>query len=169
MKFDEARIQYHLSRYVVSKNHEFVIPNVSWSWLYWEADLISVTRHWYCYEYEIKITRQDFEKDFGKRKHLHLRNPRDTNKIPNYFSYVAPIEAIPLCIPDYAGLIEVRQSGRYGQGMVFEEIRKPMLLHRTIQSKTGLIRMLRTIMFKYWNLAQTLEENKVQRQIEMPD
>ena len=58
---DETKIQYHLYQDLIAKGHEIVVPNVSWSWLLWEADLISITKAGYMNEYEIKISKQDFE------------------------------------------------------------------------------------------------------------
>jgi hypothetical protein len=165
MKLDEVKIQHYLSDYLLRKGRSYTIPNVSWSWLRWEADLVSITRAYYLYEYEIKTTRADFENDFLKPKHKALRNPTNTNRIPNYFSYVAPLVAMPLCVPDYAGIIEARPSGRYGVYLDFIEVRRPKILHRTKQTPASILKMLRTLMFKYWNLTETLEKNKIQTSI----
>lgn len=167
MKLDETRIQYYLSRRLLQRGHYITIPNVSWSWLLWEADLISITKSNYMYEYEIKISRSDFEKDFRKGKHLTIKTTpwRGNTSIPNYFLYVAPLNAIPLCIPSYAGLIEVVPSKRYQHGMYFTEIKKPKKIHGKKQDATGIVKMLRTIMFKYWDLASILETIKIQKQL----
>lgn len=167
MKFDETRIQYHLSRRLLNKGYKIVLPNINWSWLIWEADLIGITKANYMYEYEIKITKQNFMKDFTKSKHRIMhRTPKTGNpRIPNYFSYVAPLNAMPICIPDNAGLIEVVKSGRSQHGMYFTEIRKPHKIHEQKVSEKGIIKMLRAMMFKYWDLAQTLENNKIQKEL----
>ena len=107
---DEATIQYALFRYLTACGYVAVMPNVSWSWLLWEADLIGVLKSNRWAEYEIKISKSDFQNDFKKFKHIYLSgNPIHTARVPNYFWYVAPIKAVPLCIPDYAGLIEVEE------------------------------------------------------------
>lgn len=173
MKLDETRIQYHLSHLLLKKQHVYVIPNVSYSWLNWEADLVSITRSMFLYEYEIKISVSDFKNDFKKRKHRWLKNPgsgtnRMRMRMPNYFTYVAPVEAIPLCIPDYAGLIEVRINGRYQNLMEFIEIKKPRKIHDIRQDEKSILKMLRTLMYKYLNLAQSLETNKIQRELVIP-
>lgn len=149
------------------KGHYITIPNVSWSWLIWEADLISITKAHYMYEFEIKITKSDFEKDFTKTKHHIFKTTprRGNNRIPNYFVYVAPLKAIPLCIPDYAGIIEIIQTKKYLHGICFSEIRKPKKIHNLKQSEKGINTMLRTIMFKYWDLASTLNSYKIQREL----
>jgi hypothetical protein len=94
----------------MSKGHVIVLPNISYSWLSWEADMISITRNDYLYEYEIKTTASDFKADFKKPKHRAFKNPNISRRVPNYFIYVALIEAIPVCIPDYAGLYQVIEA-----------------------------------------------------------
>ena len=115
MKLDETRIQYHLSQNLLRRGYEIVVPN-------WEADLVGVTKAQYLNEFEIKVSKQDFERDFGKKKHYHFRRPNAYMKMPNYFWYVAPIEAIPLCIPDYAGLMEVIERN---SRLEIKDIRRP--------------------------------------------
>lgn len=163
IKTDEKRIQHKLSGYLLGKGHDVVIPNVSWSWLYWEADLISVTKAGYMYEFEIKITRSDFEADFRKRKHQDLKRGAKNIRIPNYFSYVAPLVAMPLCVPDYAGLYEVRKSGWYDHELELVTIRKPALIHRAKHDNDTKVKMLKTLMFKYWDLTHKLDNLKIQK------
>jgi len=155
---DETKIQYALHCELMRRGQYCVIPNVSWSWLYWEADLISITKSFYMYEYEIKISHQDFKADFRKRKHYSLRRDYSSVnwkeiRIPNYFSYVAPLEAVPICIPDYAGLILVDIDKSYAHKLNFVEVQKPKRIHGQKQTEKGIIAMLRTLMFKYWGLA----------------
>lgn len=115
---------------------------------------MSLTRAGYLNEFEIKISKQDFEKDFLKRKHYILQRPNIYMKIPNYFWYVAPTKAIPLCIPDYAGLIEVRETkNRFDEKYVkIIDIKRPRRLHDRKYSKEDMYPALRATMFKYWDL-----------------
>jgi hypothetical protein len=166
--FDEARIQLALFDWY-NKSKYLMIPNVSWSWLYWEADLLAITKAKYVHEYEIKVTHHDFKNDFQKRKHLSL-NDAYLNRIhenrlrhmPNYFWYVAPMKAVPLCIPEYAGLIEIR-SVRYG--LTLREIRKPKLLHHNKLPDEGIMAIMRGLMFKYWNIAGERDNWKIQKDL----
>ena len=160
---DETRIQLALFKELISKGNYAVIPNVSWSWLYWEADLIGISKAFYMSEYEIKITKQDFEADFKKRKHNTLKRENVRNaRIPNYFNYVAPLKAIPLCIPDYAGLLIV-EADKYG--LKISDVKKAPLLHKSKLGTEGVQAMFRSLMFKYWNLAQTLDTYKIQKHL----
>lgn len=165
MKLDETRIQHHLNTLLDRKGHYIVIPNVDWSYLLWEADLISVTQAWYLHEYEIKISHQDFKADFKKPKHKHYRARRNHKRMPNYFTYVAPIKAIPICIPEYAGLIEVQECGHYGHDFCLIQVKKPVLIHKNKLTEAGAVKMLRTFMFKYWRLATTLDTIKIQKEL----
>ena len=160
---DETRIQLALFKELISKGNYAVIPNVSWSWLSWEADLIGISKAFYMTEYEIKITKQDFKNDFKKRKHNTLKCANiGSPRVPSYFNYVAPIKAIPLCIPDYAGLMVV-EIDKYG--LLISEVKKAPLLHKNKLDATGVQAIMRSLMFKYWGLAQTLDNNKIQKQI----
>ena len=166
---DEAKIQLALYRELLSRGHEIITPNVSWSWLNWEADIISFTRAHYMYEFEIKISKADFLNDFTKRKHGRMKIastiPMHHNfRMPNYFSYVAPESAMPLCIPDHAGLIEVYVSERYKKISLIE-IKKPPLLHKNKPDTKAIFSILRTMMFKYWNLAENLNVIKIQKEL----
>jgi len=165
---DEARIQLLIYGDLVKKGHYAVIPNISWAWLEWEADLLSITKSGYIHEYEIKVTQSDFKHDFRKKKHWHFRSSlkvksvHKSTRMPNCFWYVAPLKAIPLCIPDYAGLILV-QGNRYG--LKSEIIKKPTILHRNKLSEKGRKAMLRSLMFKYWNIAREKDRWKIQKEL----
>jgi len=160
---DEARIQFSLYSELLARGHEIILPNVSWSWLNWEADLISITKARYLNEFEIKISLSDFKKDFDKRKHNYFRHS-NSHRMPNYFWYVAPIEAIPICIPDYAGLIEIWEGERDGR-IWLKEIKRPTKIHGRKLESLDVYSMLRTIMFKYWNLAKIGDRYKKQRDL----
>lgn len=151
------------------KGKYIMVPNVSWSYFDWETDLVAITKSSYVHEYEIKITHSDFLKDFEKRKHYTLKDawrkqihPNRLRRIPNYFWYVAPLKAIPLCVPDYAGLIEVR-SDRYGLQLF--QIKQPKLLHKNKISEAGLKSIMRSLMFKYWNVARERDNWKIQKDL----
>jgi len=156
---NETKIQYALYHYLLRRGHKIIVPNVSWSYLAWEADIVSITKANYMNEFEVKTSKSDFERDFAKRKHSQFRNPRMARRIPNYFWYVAPIKAFPLCVPDYAGLIEVTKSR---SGLSLEQIKKPKLIHKNKMVQDGIDAILKTIMFKYWNLSGELIRNNVQ-------
>ncbi len=154
---DEGTIQFRMWAELLSRGYKAVMPNVSWSWLHWEADLISVTQADYWHEYEIKCTKSDFVKDFEKFKHRHLKRALTYfDRIPNYFWYVAPIKAIPLCIPDYAGLIVVAEDDtvKTWPAMGVEYVKKAKMLHDQKLCTEGYTSMLRSVMFKYWDMVK---------------
>jgi hypothetical protein len=70
------------------RRNYLVIPNVSWGFLSYEADMLVVSKSRYCTEIEIKISVADWKKDFEKRKHL---NGRSDERI-KYQYYAAPIK-----------------------------------------------------------------------------
>jgi len=164
-QIDEKRIQHAIFIEFLSRGHKVIIPNISWSYLPWEADMISVTKANYLHEFEIKISKPDFERDFDKFKHRLFRSPNlgSRTKIPNYFWYVAPIKAIPLCVPIYAGLIEVVQNSNSRGKIGLVHAKKPKRLHNTKIDDAGIFKMMRTMMFKFWGLSKVLEKIKIQR------
>jgi len=90
----------------VLAGHTCVCENVSSLLNAREMDVISV-KNGKLYEYEVKISRQDFLADKKKRKHLYTGENGalipDWN--PNFFSYVCPENLIrPEEVPGYAGL-----------------------------------------------------------------
>jgi len=97
------------SKFAQRKNW-LVIPNVSWGFLRYEADMLVVTRAKFCTEIEVKISMADWKADFDKRKH----------KIPDnrvkYQYYAAPYELAlrytELEIPEGWGVIGVEDGGR---------------------------------------------------------
>lgn len=99
-----------------------------------ECDVISISKSDYIYEYEVKISRADYKKDFTKEKHTHIINENHTKTtkgslvylLPNYFTFVTPRDLVSIDeIPDYAGLIYINDDNS------FEIIKKPKLLHKT--------------------------------------
>ncbi len=99
-----------------------------------ECDVLSISKSNYIYEYEIKISKSDFKRDFLKSKHSNIINEKYTKisknevvyLIPNYFTYVIPKDIVPIeDIPIYAGLIYYNEDGS------FTTIRKPKLIHDT--------------------------------------
>lgn len=74
---------------------------------WWESDLLLFRKSGIIEEIEIKTSRADFFKDFGKkRKHLRLQSKE--GNIPNKFTYLVPEGLVkPEEVPEYAGLVYV--------------------------------------------------------------
>lgn len=109
-----------------------------------ECDVISVSRSDYIYEFEIKISRQDFKKDFLKEKHQHIINEKFTYqrngellwRVCNYFNYVVPEGLVTIEeVPNYAGLIYLKSD------FSFEQVKKSKLLHK-MKADASFIRQL---------------------------
>ena len=126
-------IEASLCMYLYLKGHSPISTHVTISQMS-ECYCISISKSDYIYEYEIKISRADFKKDFTKIKHTNIINENYTKVrkgetfylLPNYFNFVTPRDLIKLEeVPDYAGLIFMDEDGS------FEVMRKPKLLHNT--------------------------------------
>jgi hypothetical protein len=109
-----------------------------------ECDVLSISKSDYIYEYEVKISRGDFKKDFIKEKHSMITEGKHTREwkggmqylVPNYFYFVVPENLISVDeIPEYAGLIYVNEKQNY------ETIKKAPLIHK-IKASPDFIRNL---------------------------
>ena len=136
-------IESALVMYLYEKSHSPITTRFTGMGLQ-ECDVISVSKSDYIYEYEIKISRQDFKKDFIKEKHSHILNEKFTYirkgdqlfRVCNYFNYVGPKDLVSIDeVPTYAGLIYINDD------FSFEVVKKPILLHKT-KATTGFIRQL---------------------------
>lgn len=136
-------IEAALVMYLYEKGHSPITTRFTGMGLQ-ECDVISVSKSDYIYEYEIKISRQDFKKDFIKEKHNHILNEKFTYtrkgellfRVCNYFNYVVPKDLVTIEeVPEYAGLIYINGD------FTFEIVKKPKLIHKT-KATTGFIRQL---------------------------
>lgn len=136
-------IEYALCMYLYEKSHSPITTKFSGMGLS-ECDVLSISKSDYIYEYEIKISRSDYKRDFIKEKHTHMINEKSTKTVkgevvyllPNYFTYVVPRDLISISeIPEYSGLIY------FNEDLSFEVIKKPKLLHKTI-ANTEFIRKI---------------------------
>ena len=119
-----------------------------------ECDVLSISKADYIYEYEVKISISDFKADFKKEKHKLITEKifnetvtliKEGNRtfespnpyyVPNYFYFVVPENLISVEeIPDYAGLIYMKENGK------FETIKKALILHKT-KASNELIRSI---------------------------
>lgn len=120
-----------------------------------ECDILAISKADLIYEFEIKISRSDFKKDFTKEhKHKVLENRKATQKswrwkdgekvneqtwfqIPNYFTYLCPAGMIkPEEVPEYAGLLYISEDCT-----TFEWIKKSPKLH-DVRADLTLIRSI---------------------------
>ena len=108
-----------------------------------ECDVLAISKANLVYEFEIKISRGDFKKDFTKHKHWLFKNDmplkeydewkkgrRTGNKIivahlPNYFNFVVTKDLVKVEeVPDYAGLIYIHDDFQ-----TIEYVKKAPKLH----------------------------------------
>lgn len=110
-KYTERSVIEVLNRHFMS-SPKYVLNNL---YVYnWESDFLAITKSWYVYEVEVKISVSDFKNDFSKtEKHKQLLYGKSKNK-PNYFYYAVPEKMIDIKdVPSYAGLIYVRGKQMY--------------------------------------------------------
>lgn len=108
-------------------DHKYFLYN---SYIFdWESDYLSISESGYVYECEIKVSLNDFKKDFKKKgKHVILEEKKEMTKIPNKFFYACQRGLIPtIYVPSYAGLIEIDSTVH---GMTAEVLVNAPFLHR---------------------------------------
>lgn len=107
-------------------NYKCVLPNVFF--YAWESDLLTVNKSDLIYEFEIKISRWDYKKDFEKvDKHKKFSRIDNLSAIPNRFYYACPEGLINIDdVPEYAGLIYIE---KFNMKKYTKIIKKAPLLH----------------------------------------
>lgn len=148
-QFVQDRLYYWLNR----KGHDMIVPNAT-RFISKEADLISVTKAGYIYEYEIKTSVRDYRADFKKEwKHqrygegLFLDSKNGYRRGPNRFFYAVPEGLIdPSDVPDYAGLIYVREKACFN-----EEVKPAPTRHREKITASQWWDLCRKLMWRYWD------------------
>lgn len=142
-----------------------VVPNVSWGFLNWEADLVAVSQSGWMHEIEIKVSVSDLRRDLDKNKfkspykclyseEMKTRPTPGTSKYIHQFWYAMPeaiwskIESSPP-IPDYAGVYVIGDLGRAGRSW---RIAKPAIKNKFAKALTEAeqSKLLRLCMIKYW-------------------
>lgn len=151
----EIQLALHHSVFI-NAMQDVICPNVSWGLLPYEADLIAVSPHGVCTEFEIKRSFEDFKADF-KKGHKH------DAPIIGIFYYV-----IPLCLQDkvvaflkeryvfmnYPAVLTYDEQGHIAQ--VLNDEGKPFgNAVRKNAAKLSVIdraKLARLISLRYWDL-----------------
>jgi hypothetical protein len=120
-----------------------------------------------CFEYEIKLSKSDFKRDFRDKaaKHEALRLQTGSTRIPAFFYFVAPITEVSLDdIPAYAGLYTFNTYTCSGRGKVIENLTCAKIapkLTNDIFDIQDTNRLLNSVYFKYWNRRQKAVKKQI--------
>ncbi len=158
-KITEADVIRGTYNYLSGKKHKVACPNV---YLFnWESDLISLSSVEMIYEFEVKLTVADFQKDFEKEKHLHLSGTGTTvvmdgterhyldGNVPSKFYYVMPYEMVnPEEVPEYAGILYYDYHDKSDKHIV-DLHREAQELHRRPATPDQYKRIARSLSRKY--------------------
>lgn len=69
LTIEQIILALHNCEFICNRRQDIVVPNLSWSLLDYEADLVIVNKTGYMTEIEIKRSYADFVADFKKRHH----------------------------------------------------------------------------------------------------
>ena len=98
-------IELAVSNYIGVRAN-LIIPNVSWGFLRYEADLVVVTKANKLWEIEIKVTKSDLIQD-QKKRHCH----DDPHFSRVYFAMPESLKEWHKLVPNHAGIILVDENG----------------------------------------------------------
>jgi hypothetical protein len=150
----EAWIQYVLARYSVSPvcawQQLMLIPNCSTAPVWWEADLLAVSRAGYCTEVEIKCTLSDWKADQKKGKH-------GNEDLIKRFYYAGPLELMKrfeeVWTRPGSGIIGIDHHEGDHRWPRVQILRQPLMQKARKLTTDELIKMGRTAMIRYWTWA----------------
>lgn len=125
------------------RRNYLVIPNVSYGFLFYEADMLLVSKARYCTEIEVKISLQDWKKDFDKRKH----KPGLRDKRIKYQYYACPMKLAKrfeeLDLPEGWGVIGV-------EGKQIKVLKEATARDAKKVSDKELLILARLVCFRIW-------------------
>ena len=170
IKWNEQRV---ISRLVGGEGSAFpyrryiCVPNVSWGFLEYEADLLVASKKGFLKEVEVKISVADLRSDLKKKKHALWDN--DNHPIHEFY-YAMPAlvwEAVKdnPPIPDYAGVIVLHDVSV----TACHEYKRPAKRMKRAQKLTAesLAALSRLGVMRYWALLH--KEQVTQPTPEHPD
>lgn len=137
------------------KNMDYKMSNV-YMFGNWESDFFFMTKNKQLWEIEIKVDRQDYDRDFQlktKKHDLYRKiyeegNP-DKIVLPNAFYFCAPEGVIPHnSVPSYAGLIEIYGDSKNQLRYVGDNPR----IHEEVKDVSDLL------LLKFYNKTLSLEK-----------
>lgn len=143
------------------KGYNLAAPNYT-PFKWHECDLFAVTKAGLGVEFEIKISRSDFKADASKtEKHrrLALADPFG----PSRFFYVVPEGMIAVEeVPDYAGLIYVRERIEFGSRLFMHTVKQAPKLNRHHVPAKVTDHMRSVFYWRFWNLRRGMPESSTQ-------
>jgi len=133
-----------------------IVPNVSWGMFAHECDLLVLTKSGYAYEVEIKVNKYDLIRDKFK-KHGHKTSI--TKRL--YFAIPEALKTEISHIPEYAGIIIVKQEGYAKRGWFpsrIEVLREPIEQNARKFTEAEKFNLARLGTMRIWTLKKKLKE-----------
>ena len=142
----------------LSSAHIFCVPNV-YFYPDWESDLISVTNSGRVWEFEIKLSKSDYKRDFEKRRHEIM----DHNPYRGAYQFYYVIYGFDLSLdelPPYAGLMVASYWRKYN--IFYPSVKKSSPRRSKTKKITDKqkLDLSRKLMFRYWDNRITRSVNQ---------
>lgn len=133
------------------------------SYAQYESDILAMNKNRMVFEFEIKLSVNDFRHDF--KKSFHTKRPARIERtkqsaifngeLSNYFTYVMPTdvyEKVQDEIPDKAGVMVFREGKGITPYLYFTRIKRPKLLHQRKANDDFVFNMLNKMQLRYNNM-----------------
>lgn len=171
----EEKVQLALFNYLNRKGHKIIAPNIDMFYT-GEMDVCSMMKSGLINEYEIKLSRKDFFRDFKKEcKHPAFEkllkgitfetrtgySGKRTWEIPytspNFFYFVTPKNLVKSEeVPDYAGLIIFDRESIYN----LRTVKKAKKIHAAPLSPEKLTMLAHKLMWRVWTARDKIDDLK---------
>ena len=155
MKITEQVIQAKLMFWIMhEKKHFCVVPNAT-NVFWWECDILSMTYAHLLHEFEIKLSKADYKKDFQKYKHSVFGDKSQWAdeigyaRSPSYFWFVT--YGVRIDPPEYAGWIGLLGDPEKPTTLRIDVRKEAPRLHKQKPTQKQMLSMGRSLAFRLTN------------------
>jgi hypothetical protein len=158
----DTKLNIHEIEYAIAKDRRFnflkndVLINISWGFLYHEADMLIVSKTGYISEIEIKRSIADLRNDFTKKNHTH------SSQLINKFYYAVPeklVEKTKLLLLEHkrvAGIISYSENKKINIIIEAPNLKKRKI---TLEERVKLLRLGNMRVWRMHKYFEKLENN----------
>jgi hypothetical protein len=163
-------MQHAVNRRTTGLSHQLACPNRNVP-RWFEADVLSVTKSNYWHEYEIKLSRSDFTRDFRNKpekhhaldfeqqgKHIIRPTWKKPYCVPNYFWFVAPTGLLKAeDMPAYAGLLEIWHADVWPDKVATQlywrnrVVKKAPRIHKAKLDDGMALECVKSMAYRFWS------------------
>jgi hypothetical protein len=144
MSIKTVEMELAVANFMYKKGAEAVISKTNF--LYYEADILSVTKSHYLTEVELKVSKSDFMADF-KKSHKH------DSKLTKYLYYSVPTDLVELAkekLSEDVGILEVYRPPWNSKAVRCKTVRDAKIRSNKPLTDKQVINLYRLGCYKEW-------------------